>query len=354
MVGFPCCCRTCTIYKDTFNRPDKDRLDLPWLNEGVEFNIVDFAARPDSSGATAILDVQHPVPDESMHVVMTIKDEVPNGGIRYRIMLNVVKASNINSFFFADFLRNGTADSIIKLGISSNGVETILAQDIVLGLVDLTRNFEALISDTEFCAKVTNATLSYVGVTPPPLFEDGYYSGMFANSDAAVIDQFEFKEHFQTNEDCGHCLCKCEDQILPPMLTVTIYPDPANCERLNLLPECTFPIYWNRIDSRWEGEGFCCEGYVNTGQNWRVAVSCPTGEGTGELTADTMVMTILQGCTNSCGGCIGGQLPISSSCYPFELVYGPFYVAPTDLTCLCTTNTNIFERGSCNYYIKIT
>lgn len=350
MPGFPCCCRTCVIYKDTFDRPDKLQLDQPWVADGTTFKIQNFAAMPKSSGAVAVLDIEHPVPDESMHVVLNIKDEVENGGLRYRILLNVIKSAAPNNFYFADFIRNGTNDSIIKLGVCSNGVETILAQDIVLGLLGFNRQFEALIADTEFCARVSNSTLSLVATSPPQLFPEGYYSGMAAYSDLCVIDEFTFLEHFKTNEECKSCLCKCAEQFIPTVLNVRIYPDPSNCVRLDLLPECSFPMYWNRIDEIWEGESLCCEGYPNSGQMWRIQFECPYDQND----PYTAIMAIQQGCLNSCVGCTGAQIPVEASCSPFKMVYGPFNVAATDLTCVCSSSSDIFGRGSCNYYVEIT
>lgn len=352
MVGFPCCCNTCTIHIDTFDRPDASELGEFWVENGTQFSIEDNAAKPNSSFAIAILDVEHPVPDESMHVIVTTKDEVNNSGTRYRVILNSLRTANPSSYYFAEFERNGINDSILRLGICSNNVETILAQDVVLGLLGDSRSISALISDYEFCATVSNSTLSYVGTVPPQLFEDGFYCGMSVYSSAARIDDITFKEHYQTNENCAYCVCKCELTVLPPILNVCIYPDPADCKRLDLLAPCCFQLYWDRVDSVWKGQSLCCVNYsYNSGQPWQIQVGCPLDF----EDPSTMDLAVIVGCTASSGST---SPPVAeASCNPFKIKYGPSLVAASDLQCLCSSFTSIsdiFTRGDCNYYIEIT
>lgn len=353
MAGHPCCCNNCDIFVDTFNREDNIELGEYWVDNGTQFSIDNNAAKPNSSNAIAILDVQHPVPDESMHVVITIKDEIPDAGIRYRVILNSQRSSNPQSYYFAEFVRNGINNSILKLGVCSNNVDTILAQDVVLGLIGFTRQLEARLADNEFCASVTNSTVSYVGTKPFALFPQGYYCGMAAFSTDARIDDITFKEHYQTNQDCAYCLCRCQTTFLPPVLQVCVYPVPSDCLRLDLLaPACCFEIFWNRITSNWQGEGLCCESYeYNSGQIWEVSITCPLDY----EDPNTIFLNLLRGCLNSCGpACQGPIAPYTASCYPFKLRYGPFRVEATDLACFCSSSDDIFNRGYCDYYIEIT
>lgn len=358
MAGFPCCCQSCIIFTDNFNRPNNTELGEYWKDNGPGFKIEDETAKPNFSFSIAILEVPHPVPDESMVVSFTIKDEVENSGTKYRLILNSQLTATPTNFYFADFIRNGMNDSIIKLGICSGGTETILAQDVVLGLIGNTRVFEARLADKEFCATVSQSTLSYVGTSPLALFANGYYAGMAVFSSAAVLDDFTFSEHFETNPDCPYCLCLCEGKYLPPVLRVTIEAepvgtpeDPKNCTRLDLLGLCTFLIFWDRMTNTWHGSTTCCETYEYvSGQIWEVAVVCPSISGD----PYSIVLNILQGCINSCATCSGPQYPYEASCDPLELLYGPFNVEGTDLTCLCTSSQDIFHRGNCNYKIRVT
>ena len=357
MAGYPCCCQSCIIFVDTFDRPDSNELGDYWKDNGTEFKIEDNTAKPNFSFSRAILDIPHPVPDESMVVTLTTINEVDNSGTKYRLILNSQSTANPVNYYFADFIRNGINTSIIKLGICSGNVETILAEDVVLGLVSDSRIFEARIADKEFCATVSRSTLSYVGTVPPALFDNGYYSGMAVYSSAAIVDNFTFSEHYQTNQDCPYCICLCEGIYLPPVLRVTIEServgDPNNpevCKRLDLLEPCTFLIFWDRVSSVWRGSDTCCENpsYLS-GQLWDISVTCPSNGDPYD-----MGMLIIQGCTNSCNGCQLGQSPISATCDPFELVYGPFQVTVLDLGCFCSSSSDIFSRGNCNYRIRIT
>jgi hypothetical protein len=202
------CCCGCEIYFDDFNRANADILGIPWCEPVGDWSIVDNEARADVNGAVAILDVQHPVPDGSMVVSVDTIDEVADSNQIYRLMLNVVKVETIidpetleigierefecsaDDFYFAEFERIGTNTSIIRLGVSSGGIETVLKFDVVLGLTGFTRTFTAILSAKEFCASVTNSVLSYVGTVPSGLFVDGYFCGMALSNIGMLVDNF--------------------------------------------------------------------------------------------------------------------------------------------------------------------
>ena len=130
-----------------------------------------------------------------------------------------------------------------------------------------------------------------------------------------------------------------------------IYPDPDTCTRLDLLETCEFEIDYDRVDSVWRGDGLCCDG----GQTWQVAITCPPAdEETGEFDPYNTNMSIEIGCTSSCGGCEIGNLPATATCDPVSLTYGPFLVTASDLTCFCSSSSDPFTRGECEYIIEIT
>lgn len=387
MFGLCTCCQTCIIYKDDFDRPDKNQLDSPWMNEGTEFSVSSLNAIPDFAESEAILSVRHPKNSPSMVAYMNTLDEPENENVVYRLIVNAEIDDPLtpggpktsNNYYFADFVRNGINDSIIRLGVNSNGSEIILKEDTVFGLTGTQREFYCKIADYEFCAGVSSAALSFVGLVLSPSMHngDGFYSGMgvrlkddrddldgidMDDPDTPIVKirNFTFSEHFQTNKRCSSCLCKCDTQTeLPPTLNVRIWPDPDNCERLNLLAPCEFQIHWNRFAARWEGETMCCEGGYNsnTGERWRVIFNCPNRNYYGQFDPMLAVAAILDGCINSCGKPQGtcGELgfPIAATCNPLEFTYGPVFVSAFDLTCLCSSNTNIFTRGGCNFYVTI-
>ncbi len=356
------CCCSCIIHSDSFDRADAAVLGGSWCEKPGDWEIFSNTAKLTLANKYAILDVPHPAPSGTMVVSFDTVNESIESGDKYRIMLNVVKTTTgsppyctTNSFYFADFIRNGTNDSIIKLGICSGGTEVIIKEDVVLGLTGTTRKFTAILGEREFCAFVSNATLSLVATNNSGHFSNGYYCGMAGTTAGLRFDNFTFEHHYTTNKSCLFCLCECDTTPIPPVLNVKIYPDPSSCTRLNKLSPCEFTLEWDRVNGRWKGEKTCCSG----GQLWRLELACPTGTCV-DTDANHIGLSILVGCTASCGGC-GSiiNIPTSATCSPFKLVYGPFLVAGSDFTCTaCSTATPTpfppdFGWGSCYFYIEV-
>lgn len=390
MFGLCTCCESCTIYFDDFNRQPKDQLDLPWMNEGKDFSIFSTCAIPDLPESEAILKIPHPKQNPYMVVELKTVEEPINQGVVYRLILNaVVEKPNppntldlCDNYHFAEFVRNGINDSIIRLGVRSFGHETILKEDVIIGLTGDTRIFQALIGEHEFCASISNAVLSFVGmvINPGFRFDEGRYSGMNVRlkddrtdlravvigapeTPVVKIDHFKFSDHFDNNKKCASCLCKCDkSHEMPETLFVRIWPDPDDCPRLDLLKPCEFEIHWNRVDATWYGEGMCCQNqyYTPSGQRFKVQFNCPLTNYYGERDPFLASAALLDGCLNSCGKPPGecGNLdgPVLAKCYPMEFTFGPVFVSATDLLCWCTTKNkigDIFTRGGCNYYVTI-
>lgn len=354
-----CCCGECLIYEDNFDGTSST-LGSPWCEGPSSWSKVSGRAVADTNNVSALLDIPHPIPDGSMNVRITTVNEVDNSGDKYRVILNCVRPTSpslcydIQNYYWAEFERFQANTSIIRLGITSAGVSTTLKEDFTVGLTNNTRVFGATLSDKEFCAGVSNSVLSFVGTKSPGLFANGFYSGMHLSKAGTEIDKFEFSQHFKTNTECPICLCMCgNDGYFPPVLKVTITPDPSTCLRLDLLEPCEFEIEWDRVNSRWIGSSNCCvDGY--SGQGWEVSITCPpVNPSTGLHDPLLTPMNIFVGCTSSCGGCTGPNYPVSATCNPLSLTYGSFFVSATDLTCFCSSSGDIFTRGSCNYYITI-
>lgn len=386
MFGICTCCESCIIYVDEFDRPDKNQLDSPWMNEGPEFQVKSNNAQPNQPESEAILEVPHPKQSTSMVVWLNTVDEPEEKGVVYRLIVNAAIDApsapggnkTCNSYYFAEFVRNGLNDSIIRLGVNSNGSESILKEDTIMGLTGTQREFYCKIADYEFCAGITNSVLSFVGMSLEPGLhhEDGWYSGMGVrladdrddleginmespSTPIVKIRDFYFSEHFQTNKRCSSCLCKCDYyNELPPTLCVRVWPDPNDCDRLDLLAPCEFQIHWNRVSSRWEGGGMCCESnYVQpSGQYWELIFNCPKTNYYGQYDPSLASAALLQGCLNSCGKPQGtcGSLdpPVVAKCSPLEITFGPVFVSALDLGCFCSSKSP-FNRGSCNFYVTV-
>lgn len=351
MGKFGNCCCGCLIFEDGFNRPDKADLDPPWCEVAGAYEINDNECLY-GTGGLAVLDVKHPDDVGAMVVSYQTIDEAVDSGDKYRILLNVQKTGSsatscsTSNYYFAEYERQGTTLSKIRLGIVSGGVESILATEDVISETGLTRRFTAQISEDEFCAGVGQALESFVGIKlTTGLFANGYYCGFSLSDEDMRIDDFRFEKHKSTDQDCSGCICSCEGTPLPPELNVCIYPDPSDCLRLDLLSPCCFTIYWDRTNNEWSGSETCC----GENQGWEIKFYCPNPYDDPE----TAVMTIAVGCTSSCGGCSGPNYPSSYDCGQPCFTYGPYNVSGTDLTCFCSSSYDIFTRGSCDFYVKV-
>ena len=353
-MGWWRCCCGCLIHEDKFDRVDGIPLRGRWCEEEGDYEIDSGRAKSVVPGSIAILNVRHPVPEGSMIVSFVTKDEVADSGQKYRILLNVEKTSSgtpvvcsTSNYYFAEFERNGLLDSVIRLGVCSGGVETILKEDDIVGLVGFTRTFFAVITETVFCASVTDATLSLVATTGAGLFPEGFYSGFSLDTEDMFIDDFRFERHESKEGLCGSCICNCDGAEWPETLNVRVYPDPSNCVRLDLLEPCEFTIEWDRVSAVWIGSYTCCDG----GQTWDIEVACTSGYVAAE---DYLALNISVGCTSSCGDCTP---VVVQDCDTMCATFGPFNVSATDLTCLCSSVPfdlmNPTARGSCNYYIEV-
>lgn len=353
MAWRKCCCG-CLIHEDKFDRADGVPLRGRWCEAEGDYEISSGMAKCLVAGALAILNVRHPVPEEKMIVSFVTKDEVADSGEKYRILLNLVRTTSgtpvvcdSDNYYFAEFERNGLVDSVIRLGICSAGVETILKEDDVVGLIGTTRTFIAVITEEIFCASVSNATLSLVATTHAGLFMDGYYSGFTLDTVDMLVDDFKFERHESKDGLCGSCICTCDGREWPETLNVRIYADPTNCVRLDLLEPCEFEIVWDRVSAVWVGSAMCCD----EGQEWEIEVSCSSGYYDAQ---DTLALGIVLGCTSSCGECTP---VVVQNCETLCVTFGPFNVSATDLTCLCSSvpfdimNPN--ARGNCDFYVEV-
>ncbi len=354
MGSFSCCCG-CTIYLDEFGRADGADLRGQWCDTLGDWELVSGEAVSVVSNANALLNVPHPLPSGTMSATLTTIDESLSVEQTYRLKVNAVKETDCttDTFYYADFTRKVHPTlSTITLGISSGGVETAIKSDVVEGITGVTREFTVTIGEVDICASVTNCVLSYVADLHSGLFADGYYTGMRVSHADMIVDNFTFSHHFDTKRDCPHCGCRCNaDTYFPVMMKVRIYPDPTSCVRLDLLEPCEFNIEWDRLNSVWTGEGLCCGG----AQLWRIALACPPPDEDNNYDPMETAMSILVGCLDSCGAsCSGDLYPYEATCSPLSLKYGPYIVSALDLTCFCSSSSDLFTRGSCYYRIEIT
>lgn len=355
MGWWNCCCDGCIIHLDPFERADGPDLRGRWCDTLGEWELSAAVAVSTAGGANALLNVRHPVPSGTMAATMTTVDESLTTSQTYRLKVNAVKEADCttDTYYWAEFERNIFPTlSKITLGVCSGGIDTIIAFDTVEGLTGVTRDFTVTIGEHDICAGVTNCVLSYVGELHFGLITDGFYCGMSVSDADMKVDNFTFWQHFFTNKQCPFCGCRCNaDNYFPPRMKVRVYPDPSSCIRLDLLDPCEFEITWDRLNNVWAGEGLCCGG----AQLWRLVLGCPSPDVDNNYDPMDTPLSLLVGCLDSCGAsCAGDLYPYEASCNALSLKYGPYNVSALDLTCFCSTSSNLFTRGSCYFRIEIT
>lgn len=255
-----CCCdRGCIIYEDDFFRRDQipgtriNKLLGSWcekpktwgvdISESKAFSII--------AGATAMVNIPHPLPDGSMIASMFISYNAlediptetgpnlpipsPNGQV-WRLIVNAQKKDVTEiidgeevtycvplSYYFAEVELVSSNIYILKLGMSTwqdgQRIEKQLkAREYIYDPLYEQPPFNtwltAHISDKEFCVHLgvlyescgsgdfaedpENRGLKWVSIDHAGLFNKGYYCGMQMNQPEMYIKQYTFHEHFKT------------------------------------------------------------------------------------------------------------------------------------------------------------
>jgi hypothetical protein len=389
-VSRRCCCVECLIFSDDFTRdepgtPLGKRVSTPfsgkgWCDNPGDYYTVDiptWMAKCETPDAIAVCEVKHPDEVGSMYVSIVTKDEEPrvyseySSGQKWRIYLNVERDStgeppvcSPTAYYFAEYERlGGSVDpadqSWIRLGVSSNGNESILKESKVFSETGLSRVFWATIDEDTFCAGVEDSVLGSVSMKSQGLFANGWYSGFGMSEEDMLLDDFEFYRHYNSNPpktrdlNCPRCgLCLCDDNTtygtddgieLPPVLNVCIWPDPEGCARLEELEPCCFEIEYDRVNDTWSHEeNECCGAFM-------VEFSCGGEEG-----IDRFKLANEGGCTQSDEG-PSTRSPIDYNCSSENgeacFLFGPYLIADSDFVCQC--RNTYFGTGSCEYYITV-
>lgn len=343
-----CCKTSCIIVQDSFNRAGSD-LGSSWTHEVGDWITVPTGpwingyAESQADGAIAIHNTPHPTPSETGVVYVDIINEVDASGDKYRAIVNAVDK---DSYHFAEYIRNGADDSILRLGVSSGGSDTILESKVIVGLTDPSgepRRLSVKISSNEFCAVITHAVLSKVWVDEAPI-AGGYYAG-FGGDEGTQFSHWTFAHHRETKAGCDVCLCNCETNYIPPRLFANI----VGTGRMADI-DCDLYLEWERVDETWRSTTeLCCN------HSWKLRLNCPEGP---DQDVTTAKITVEVGCTNSLDdtgqpGHAQRYANAGSTCKPLNLVFGPFFVSTSDLDCGCKSLGPMFPYGDGEYYITI-
>ena len=334
-----CCCDGCLIGSDDFKRADAVTLGAKWMDpiEG-EWHVVSEVAVEQTGTGRILFAKEHPVPATSMVTYLDAID--PQVGDVYELIVNSNEEGTL--FHIAKFTIKDA--NTVTIGLYKNNA--LLEEEDTVGWVGTEFRMQAIISRTQFCASITNATLSLTWYGMPDLIASGYYAGMGVDGrEDIAVDNWEFYQHLETFKGCPFCICHCEDYPIAPALLATIV-DATN--RVIGFDGCEIELWWDRSLLNWQQDP---------------AARCTCGATSNDLglilTCDSVNFT-LEGISLQISGVCHDSAETSdhlfypivppSTCDPFFLRFGPVVIAAGDLACcfeLCNLNPS-------EYYIEIT
>lgn len=314
------CCCPCWHYTDLFNQEDTTNLEDNWNEETGDWEVLDEELHEKIGGggtSDAKIICKHPVPDArrgEMYITVKVIDAVE--GDVFKIYPCCPSPSTIGP---VEVVFTVLAGNQWKIEI---GAETVTQQAVpVLGGVVL--DVCADHKNEMVLANITNSVVPGPGpcwadTTDPG---DGRYAGIGHNNTTtgATFDSFEVGELRSSTKVCRHCWCECERHPIKKHLTLTFYNGVDRCECLTGADNDEIPLVWdwNGATPRWYGEGspggdlpgvtatLVCD---DEGKDW-------------ELTLTPVLCFV--------GNPQHPDLDLST-CDPFNLVYGPRYMAYTN------------------------
>ena len=296
-----CCCASCTIGTDNFNRADENPVTGNWLEVGGNWEVDNEELNSLSDGP----------------LITTLRQAAPvrtSKGYNTRIVVDLVIPASGNRDYgiITGYRGTGGSDDYQWIKLSYNGTTGELSPSFYenpsMVVMDRTTHPDAEVwtpspgtnFTVEICASdvewtVTNQDISWrscFGSSLPslptaPAGGVGFLMGRF--------DNWEYYIHWESNATCPLCLCFCRNpsdiddySCIPDELTITITQDGSLNEPCPCLDDLTLQMYLSNPDSsgatptyplaanpkRWYSETFVCEGATF----WFV-LSCETDSG---------------------------------------------------------------------------
>jgi hypothetical protein len=301
MAPRKCCCASCTIGSDNFDRADENPVSGNWLEVSGDWEIDNNELNSLSDGV----------------LVTTLRQAAPvrtGNGYNTRIIVDLVipETGNRDYGIITGYRGTGGSDDYIWIKLSYNGTTGELSPTFFENPVDIVMdrnthpdaevwtpspgaNFtvEICASDVEWT--VTNQDISWrscFGSSLPslptaPAGGVGFLMGRF--------DNWSYYIHWESNATCPTCLCFClnpsdidDYSCIPDELTLTLTQDGILDEPCPCLDDLTLTMYLSDPDTsgasptyplaanpkRWYSDTFICEG----AELWFV-LSCEPGSG---------------------------------------------------------------------------
>ncbi len=337
-----CCCLTgCIIYQDAFDRGDSTDLTAKWF-EAVGNSEIVSQELVMPAGARVVCTVKNPqnVPNSSVNAVL----KNPQNGKKIHVFLN---SDDDGDNYVGAELECGATTATIRTVSTTAGVSTTGDENTFIYTPG---------NDLAVGACRTVEGLS-VGSGPSLLTWDclawnGYRKSGISNEGAGQIevDDFLYARQFAKNEECVICECQCEGKCMPKVLNL-VFGASGSCSCLGgICITLTFDPSKQPLMA-WSGSATLCD-WPGTGTNlWEFTLYCDPSQGDGRFilcvkNIDSTACDV-NTWTTPIGDCDNvteeGAAPISISCDPFELAYGPF---------ICTGTPP--DPPECGYSIVIT
>lgn len=374
-----CCCGDCWRFIDYFHRDDSTDIGSGWQEISGDWEIkTEQLYEPGNSGAIALGTSQQPLRSAGdQYVEVTANDFVANQQCTLYACVSLT-GTTLDSYWKATYRKTGSGDYDdweVILYKNNSPVATALMTP-----MPFYHDYE--ISDYSsirfircyLCVDVNGNPKAGVlsGDEPAWAIELGgltgrYYGVGHSNSIPTYLNDFGVYELHDDTKSCRDCWCPCCTNQLSPRLNATIVIDPeVNPNRADCLDGDTTDLLW-----QWEGGVRHHHGtithvrgiYTNT---FDIQLACDSTVDT-NCSGQNIELTLISMCAQVGGVCGGGgcqMKPIAgSTCEPLRLIYGPFHLDNTNLSCTaCYDNWPIGPPGppvppgpeDGSYYIEIT
>ncbi len=321
-----CCCETCTIAEDTFNRADSATPGTAWQVVSGTWEIVSNALSETSGAGLVFLKKTHPKNSPTGVVYVDLLG--PANGTKHRVLVNYVDDEN---YLYAEYYHatNG-ADCYLAVGIVVAGDETELNRREGYSIGSASNRLVVCRSRDGLYAYLEGR---YDAARACGIEDNGGRRVALAGGSIG-FDNFDWEQHHTTNPDCPMCMCECEGYCLPSELLLTVVPVTCDCETMTgheatgnghltvenwdfWLFEITLP---NGADPICAPEEF----------TWQFGLQCPSGDPQWQIGG--WILQNLDGyfpqLTGFEGWEPGGPFPYAypyfQSCSPLLLKFGPF------------------------------
>jgi len=323
-----CCCLGCIIFRDLFNRADASTPGETWEVRLGDWPIVSQRLRELGTKGAVVIGPRHPWDTATGLAYVDLVNPQPNK--RYRIVINWEDDRNYNWAGLA-CAATGT-DAYLEVGQVVGGVDSAIrtvlttytpGTDIRLSAC---RNYSGIYALSSLGSNIAWSVL-------PSGSPAGRYWGLGNGGTTALdFDNFEFWEHFVTDDACPVCPCDCGHYAVKRRLLLTfVVVQTCSCldgqslelnhEEDNLFnwhAEGRLPEFGCTPDSPWVMDDYefdlRCPGGGSNWEDWLLCNRAGTpGGGAG-------------GWKQGISGCGGdwGAYPSTGSCNPLSLTYGPF------------------------------